>query len=272
MKISICGKGGSGKSTVVTLLALEARDRGYRPVVVDTDESNVVLYRMLGLPQPPVSLVELAGGKKMVRKLMPPKYEPKEPALDTNVLSRERLSLADIPSANVAEKDGVRLITIGKILQPLEGCACPMGVLGREFLARLQLEKDEIVIVDTEAGVEHFGRGVETSIDCVLIVVEPSFESLALAEKVKQLAGGLGLEKIWAVLNKANSDEMVSKLSRQLTQRGIAVIGSVPYDEEIFDACLEGKALAIGNTKAEIKKIFDTIIKGALTETTKAGS
>ena len=261
MKISICGKGGSGKSTVVTLLALEARDRGYQPVVVDTDESNIVLYRMLGFTQPPVPLVDLAGGKKMVRKLMPPKYAPKEPGLDTNVLSREKLSLADIPTPNIVEKDGIRLITIGKILQPLEGCACPMGVLGREFLGKLQLESGEIAIVDTEAGIEHFGRGMETSIDSVLIVVEPSLESVTLAERVKQMASGIGLDRVWAVLNKANSDELVSKLTAQLTKRSVAVIASIPYDEEIFNACLDGRPLTKGKTASEIKKLFDFIIK-----------
>jgi CO dehydrogenase maturation factor len=72
MKISISGKGGSGKSTVTTLLAMELRDRGYRPLIVDADESNTVLYRLLGLGRPPQPLVALAGGRQMVRQLMPP--------------------------------------------------------------------------------------------------------------------------------------------------------------------------------------------------------
>lgn len=260
MKISVSGKGGSGKSTVVTLLALDLRDRGYRPVVVDADESNSVLYRMLGLSQPPVPLVELAGGKKMVRQLMPPKYAVKKHEPGTNVLTQDKISLEEIPSENVAEKDGIRLITIGKILKPLEGCACPMGVLGREFLGKLEMKRDEIVIVDMEAGIEHFGRGVETSIDSVLVVVEPSLEAIKLAEKVKNLANGLGIERVWAVLNKVNKPELASRLTTPLEQKGITVIGSIPHDADIFEACLEGRPLRKGTAQAEVKKITNFLL------------
>ena len=66
MKISVCGKGGSGKSTIVTLLAGEAQSRGYKVLVVDSDESNAGLYRILGFSQPPVPLMEIVGGKKKI--------------------------------------------------------------------------------------------------------------------------------------------------------------------------------------------------------------
>ena len=64
-----------------------------------------------------------------------------------------------------------------------------MGALSREFLKRLSLQEDEMAIVDMEAGVEHLGRGVETSLDGVLIVVEPSLDSLELAEKIHTIYG-----------------------------------------------------------------------------------
>ena len=68
MKISVCGKGGSGKSTIVTLLANQARKKGYRVLVVDSDESNSGLFRTFGFDQPPVPLMELVGGKKRSKK------------------------------------------------------------------------------------------------------------------------------------------------------------------------------------------------------------
>lgn len=260
MRISVCGKGGSGKSTIVTLLANEIRDRGYHPLVVDSDESNSVLYWMLGFSQPPIPLVELAGGRKMVRKLMPPKYAPQESEPGTNVLSRDKILLDDIPHQNMIERDNIRLVVIGKILQPLEGCACPMGVLSRELLGKLQLKGDEIAIVDMEAGIEHFGRGVETNIDSVLIVVEPSLESIILAEKTKHLAAGVGINKIWAVLNKTNSHDLALKLANELAKRGVAVAGSIPYDADIFEACLEGCPLVKGKATKEVGKIVDFLL------------
>jgi len=134
-----------------------------------------------------------------------------------------------------------------------------MGVLSREFLKKLSLEKNEIAVVDMEAGVEHFGRGVETSIDSVLIVVEPSFESLQLAEKVHSLSAGIGIKNIRAILNKVQSDEIASKLESELVKRSIDTIGCIHYDTEIFHSCLEGLSLANGSAGQEIRDVFDSL-------------
>jgi CO dehydrogenase maturation factor len=89
----------------------------------------------------------------------------------------------------------LKLVSIGKILQALEGCACPMGVLSREFLNTLTLDENELVIVDMEAGVEHFDRGIDESNDTILLVVEPSMESIIMAEKIRCLSAGMFAEK-----------------------------------------------------------------------------
>jgi CO dehydrogenase maturation factor len=134
-----------------------------------------------------------------------------------------------------------------------------MGVLSREFLKKLSLEDDQIVVIDMEAGVEHFGRGVETSIDRVLIVVEPSFESLELAEKVHSLSAGIGIKNICAVLNKVPSDEIALKLESELAKRGIDTIGCIHRDNEIFHSCLEGLSLTNGGAGQEIRDVFDSL-------------
>ena len=261
MKIAICGKGGSGKSAIVTLLANAMRERGYRVLVVDSDESNLGLYRMLGFDRAPIPLMELVGGKKSVQKQMASKYSSGDPEPRMNVLAQDEISVEDIAREHVLEKDNIRLMSIGKILQSLEGCACPMGVLSREFLKKLRLNENEVAIVDMEAGVEHFGRGVETSIDSVLVVVEPSFDSIQLAEKVNSLASGIGVDNVCAVLNKVTSDEMIAKLSEELRKRNIHVIGRIHYDPEIFDACLEGRPLYGGKAAQEVGEILDTVIR-----------
>jgi len=260
MKIAVCGKGGSGKSTVVTLLANEFRDRGYKPLIVDSDESNSGLYRMFGFNQPPIPIMELVGGRNMVKERLSPKYSPEGSELETNVLAQDKISLENIPSTYMSEKDGIRLISIGKIMQSLEGCACPIGILGREFLKKIKLKDDESVIVDMEAGVEHFGRGVETSVDSVLVMVEPSWESITLAEKIKHLADGVGIDRFWAVLTKLNSDELASRLTKELTKKGVVVIGAIPYDSEVFEACLDGRPLGKGKAAEAAGKIIDFLL------------
>ena len=263
MKISICGKGGSGKSTIATLLANEFKHRGYRVLVVDSDESNSGLYRMLGFDHPPIPLMELVGGKKGFKERMAVKFSSGESEPKMEILTLDKILVKDIPPQHIKESDGLRLVNIGKILHSLEGCACPMGVLSREFLGKLYLDKDEVVIVDMEAGVEHFGRGVETSIDKVLAVVEPSFESLELALKVKELAAGAGVNSTWAIINKITSDEIAMRLTDELARRRVEVIGIVHHDPKIFEACLEGHKLGGGVVTEEMRKIVDAFFSKA---------
>jgi len=250
MKISVCGKGGSGKSTMVALLANEARSRGYRVLVVDSDESNSGLFRMLGFDHPPVPLMELVGGKKGLKQKM----------AQTNVLSETQIVTAQIPEQHLLQRDGLMLVSIGKILQSLEGCACPMGVLSREFLKKLALATDELAFVDMEAGVEHFGRGVDTSIDSMLVVVEPPLESVNVGQKIHDLASEIGIKNVWAVLNKVPSEEIAKRLKTELQERQIEVIGCIYFDADIFKSSLDGKVPADGVALREIKEVLDVIL------------
>lgn len=253
MKISVCGKGGSGKSTVVALLANEARVRGYHVLVVDSDESNSGLFRMLGFDRPPVPLMELVGGKKGLKQKM---GQP-------NIFSEPNIQTTQIPEEYLLQKDGLKLTSIGKILQSLEGCACPMGVLSREFLKKLDLAENELAIVDMEAGVEHFGRGVDTSIDSVIIVVEPPLESVNVGQKIHELASGIGIKNVWAVLNKVPSEEIAIRLKAELQERQIEVIGCIHFDADIFNSSIEGKIPVNGAAVREIKQVVDSILSRA---------
>ncbi len=259
MKVSVCGKGGCGKSVVATLLAYEFKSRGYRVLVVDSDESNSGLFRMLGFDEPPLPIMEMVGGKVGLKSRMRRVVSAGRSEAKADVLSLKKLRVGDVPQEYIKRKDGLSLINIGKIIQALEGCACPMGVLSREFLAKLALDKDEVVIVDMEAGVEHFGRGVDTSIDRVLVVVEPSFESVELAVKVKRLADDAGVQSTGAVLNKVSSSRMADRLAGELAKRGIGVIGTIHAEREIFESCLEGRSLE-GVTVKGVKEIVDSLV------------
>jgi len=208
---------------------------------------------MLGFDRLPAPLMELVGGKKGLKQKM---SQP-------NVLSGSQIATATIPEQHMAKRDGLRLVTIGKILQSLEGCACPMGVLSREFLKKLSLQTDELAIVDMEAGVEHFGRGVETSIDSVLIVVEPPLESVEVADKIHDLATGIGIKNTWAILNKVPSEEISTKLEAELHRRQIEVIGCLHFDPLVFHSSLEGSVRVDGSAAEEIKSILDIILSTA---------
>jgi CO dehydrogenase maturation factor len=234
MKISVCGKGGSGKSTLVTLLAKQARARDLKALVVDSDESNSGLFRMLGFEKPPAPLMQLIGGKAKLKEKMS----------QSNIFAESQILVGDIPLRYKQRIDGLVLVGIGKILQALEGCACPMGALSREFLKKLRLTENEIALIDMEAGVEHFGRGIDESIENILLTVEPSFESISVAEKIKSLAAGID-KRVWAVLNKIGSKNLVLKLKNELRTKGLEVIGVVPHDPIGFSCSRKGLGFLI---------------------------
>lgn len=249
MKISVCGKGGSGKSTVVALLAKAAQQKELFVVVVDSDESNSGLYRMLGFDHPPAPLLEMVGGKTSLKEKMK----------SSEVLSRIQLSVDDLPIDHLQCKDHLSLVSIGKILQSLEGCACPMGVLSREFLKKLWLPEKTIAIIDMEAGVEHFGRGIDQFIDKVLLVVEPSYESILMASKIRDLAAGIQKE-VAVVLNKMPSEQIQNRVESALKRKHLEVIGAIPEDPEVFEAGLEGQQFERGKALDAAADILDRLI------------
>lgn len=243
MKICVCGKGGSGKSIVVSLLASGFRQSGKDVVILDSDESNANLFWMLGLDRAPRPLMDLVGGKKAVQQSMIARFTAGEDEPAMTLWEMEKLPIDEIPPDYVARGKNCKLIVTGKIHQSLEGCACPMGAVTREFLKRLQLRPNQIAVVDMEAGIEHFGRGLEANVDMVLCVVEPSLESISLAKRVMELTEQSGASFKGAVLNKISSREQQEIVTRKLEELGVSVIGAIGYDSEIQESCLEGQPL-----------------------------
>lgn len=247
MKIAVCGKGGSGKSTISALLAKQMA-KTKNVLVLDTDESNYGLHGQLGLAAPR-DLMDYFGGKqgfKEKQKAVPKKTQfwglaaennAGQPEKQQSRFFKERWSFSDLPPEFVKEKGKIRLMAIGKIHEFGEGCACPMGVLTREFLENLDLEEDDIVIVDTEAGVEHFGRGVAKDFDTILVVVDPSYESLKLSRKFEELGEQAG-NRVFFVLNKVEED-IEGDLLKAVDSSKVAAV--IPADRELFKASLKGE-------------------------------
>lgn len=255
-KIAICGKGGSGKSVMTRLLADGLRSRRRRVLVVDADESNTGLHRMLGFDHPPRPLLDLFGGKGRVEEEITARIAAGETEVSVQFIERE-MPISSIPGEYILENDGIKLVEVGKILMSLEGCSCPMGIVSRCFLNKLRLEPDEVAVVDLEAGVEHFGRGVETGMDCVLVVVDPSSDAVQIAEKISELAGQIQIADVWAVLNKITSTTIADRLTDRLQRSGIRVIGAIAHDEEIFESCLEGRPIRGRAAARDIEKVLD---------------
>ena len=262
-KISISGKGGTGKSMLTTLLTNVLSERGYTVLTVDSDDSNPGLYRMLGYNEAPRPLMDLFGGEKQVIAEIKRRTSQSDEKPRAEWLTKESFTIDDIPDTFMLSNNGRKLIAVGKITAAFEGCACPMAEVLKILLEKLVLRKKEIAIIDMEAGIEHFGRGVDKSIDTVLILVEPTFESIALAAKVNFLARGSGVKNIWAVLNKIPSQAVEDKVKDELHKRDIAIIGTVHYDPKIAEIALEGSPLEQSSAREEIEVIADALLNSA---------
>lgn len=257
MKICITGKGGCGKSMVAVMMSKVLAARGYRVLLVDADESNMGLQRLLGIKDEPRPLLEYLGGKPALQKTMIEAFRQSTGEPKMVILPQESISMAGLPPDYMSSVDGILLLKIGKIEHSMEGCACPMGALARDFLDKLVLDDKEIVVTDHEAGLEHFGRGVEKGVDTVLIVVDPSFESVLLAEKISSLSKGLGIRTV-VTLNRATPD-VVDEMKGELKQRGLEIAGSIGYDPEVFRSCLKGEPLRSVQAEKDIAALVNAI-------------
>ena len=251
-KISICGKGGSGKSVIITLLAKALKDKGYKVLVVDTDESNTGLYKMLDFEEAPKTLTESFGGRKGIMKYW---NENRLGDLLSDTIKRK----------SIITKDGIGLLSIGKIVG-IEGCACPLNAVVREFLKIYTPEDNEILLIDTEAGIEHIGRGNEKYVDAMVIVVDPSYESLELSTRAKKLAleSDISNKRIHIIINKAD-DNIYKILVEGLKERELEsyVSGSVRFDPYILEASMLGRPIIGygGDVSRDIENILNRIIE-----------
>jgi CO dehydrogenase maturation factor len=251
-KILISGRGGSGKSTLVTLLAQRLEEQGKEVLVVDSDESNLGLGAMLGIEPPEKTLMDHLGGKPVVlEKLMTIIKDEGNEQLE---LFTENANLENLSPEFVHWNGSGAFMQIGKIEHTSEGCACPMGAVARDFLNHLTVDEGQWVLVDTEAGVEHFGRGIVEGVDAVLMVVDPSNDAVLLTEKAAKLAGEAG-KNFGVVLNKVD-DKTKPILKEKLSSNGIMIKAVLPYSTVIAQENLQGQSLGADTVKNEVDELI----------------
>jgi CO dehydrogenase maturation factor len=260
MKVAVCGKGGSGKSTIVAILVREFQRRDQQVLVLDSDESNSGLHWMIGIDKPPKPLIEYVGGKLKIQDKMSTGFTAESGATSLSLWRENEITIDDIPDVLMKGSKNCRLVVTGKIGRIYEGCACPMGVVTREFLKKLQLGYNQIAIVDMEAGVEHFGRGIESSLDAVIVVVEPSLESVSIAEKTKELTESSSAHFAGAVINKLRPGDSQKRVIQELKRSDIPELGRIRFHERLLDDGLSGRPVNLEVTGAEASAIADRLL------------
>jgi len=222
MKIAITGKGGTGKTSVAAGLAYIFRQQGKKVIAIDADP-DANLARALGFPasERPQPIVEL---KKII----------KERCGDVGAFFKLNPKVDDIPDRFSKEQGGIKLIEMGTVKKGGAGCVCPESAFLKALLSHIFLNRDEVVIVDMEAGVEHLGRGTAQAVDRFIIVIEPNHTSIDTAKKINALAENLKIKEVTVVGNKIRSDQ-----DRDFIQKNIAdlrVGGFMGLDEALLSS------------------------------------
>jgi CO dehydrogenase maturation factor len=228
MKIAISGKGGAGKTTVAALVAGELVRRGFRVTAIDADP-NPTLAAGLGFSTTPLTpladmadeIEERVGSAGVIRL---------NPRVDDLV---DRIAVA---------RDGLQLIVAGGISRGGAGCACPQGILLRRLLEHVVLSLEEAVVLDLEAGLEHLGRRTAEAADALLVVVDPTSASVETAERIRRLAGDIGLKRVALVANRIVAPSDLAFIEERLPE--LEVLGAIPYSQAVLEAERAGRPIS----------------------------
>ena len=228
MKLAITGKGGVGKTTLTALIAQAYADQGREVLAVDADPSPC-LAGALSFPD------ELRAKLSPVSEMDELIYErtgAKKGQLGGFFTINPRVD--DIPERFSVAHRGVRLLEMGAVEMGGSGCICPEAAMLKTLFTHLMFRKDDVLLLDMYAGVEHLGRATVDFVDAMLVVVEPTRRSLGTAAQIKKLANDIGLKRLYLVGNKVRNEDEAQFLEAQTPD--LPVLGFLPADLKVQEA------------------------------------
>jgi len=252
MKIAVTGKGGVGKTTFSALLIRELNERKKRVLAIDADP-DANLAAAVGIAQAD-KIVPIAEMKDLI-------FERTEAKPGTiGGFFKLNPKVDDLPDSLSAILGNIKLMRLGGVKKGGSGCICPESTLLKALVTHIVLARDEFVIMDMEAGIEHLGRATASAVDQLVIVVEPGKRSIDTAYNIKKLASEIALKNITVVGNKIRSEKDINFFKKQLAD--FRFLGFMPYDDLLIEADLDGMApYDIDSTgKSEISKILDNLL------------
>jgi len=251
-KIAVAGKGGVGKSTITAALALLLARQGKKVLAIDADPASS-LASALGIP-PAIrnKIIPVSQMKELIEQRTGAKVGQYGQIFKINP---EVSDIADI--AGIVH-EGVVLLVLGGIKSGGSGCACPENTLVRALVTDLILHKDEALVMDMEAGIEHLGRATARGVDVLLIVIEPGQKSIDCANQMITMAKEIGLKNIQFIANRVKNREDEQFIYQAFP--GHELLGVVPYSKEIENSDRTGCSVLDG-LNPETLRIFETILK-----------
>ena len=234
MKLAITGKGGVGKTTLTSLLAYLCAERGQTVLAIDADPSPC-LGPALGFP--PDLLKNLCPIAEMEDLI----YERTgaQPGT-TGGYFKLNPQVDDIPDRFAVTHRGIRLLQLGAVEKGGSGCICPESVLLKQLVSHILLQRNEVVLMDMYAGVEHLGRATTDAVEAMIVVAEPTARSLATAAQIKSLAADIGLKRVHLVGSKVSSPD--DRTYIEAHSPGLPLLGHLPFSPRAQEADRRGEA------------------------------
>ncbi|NOX33502.1 MAG: AAA family ATPase [Deltaproteobacteria bacterium] len=232
LKLAVGGKGGVGKTTITSLIArsIAALNKGTKVIAIDADPvAN--LAAGLGIdeskPITPVSeLSDLIAERTGAKPGTMGGFFTLNPKVD------------DIPDRFSIEKDGVKLLVMGTVQQGGSGCICPEATILKALMNHLVLARNEVVVMDMEAGIEHLGRATSGSVDALIVVVNPGKRSRVAADKIRKLGKDIGIQNIVVLGNRVRSEEDKKLIKDSMPD--YEILGFIPEMDEIANSDRNG--------------------------------
>ncbi len=228
MKLAITGKGGVGKTTLTALLAQAYADMGREVLAVDADPSPCLAGALGFPPELRAQLHPIAEMDALIEE----RTGAKPGTVGGFFTLNPRVD--DIPERFSVVHRGVRLLEMGSVDIGGSGCICPESAMLKTLFTHLLFRKEDILLLDMYAGVEHLGRATVDFVDAMLVVAEPTRRSLGTARQIKKLANDIGLQRLYLVGNKVRNDEEVKFLEKETPE--IPLIGCMPADLKVQEA------------------------------------
>ncbi len=234
LKIAISGKGGVGKTTLSGMLARQYAAEGVPVLAIDADP-DANLASAVGVPPDLAdTLLPIADMDDLIEERTGARPGTSAPYFRLNP------KVDDLPDRFSLRHEGVRLMVMGTVDRGGGGCACPENVLLRNLVNHLLLQRQDTVILDMEAGVEHLGRGTAGNVDAMIVVVEPGQRSVQTAHQVARLARDLGIRRTVVVGNKVRDERDREFVRRQVAP--LPVLGFMSYNPAVAEADLAGRS------------------------------
>ena len=252
MKIAVTGKGGVGKTLLASLLCKSFAETGYSVIAIDADP-DANLASTLGFPEPD-KIIPISEMKDLIEERTGSRIGQAESFFKLNP------KVDDLPEKYSVKHDGIRLMIMGRIKKGGSGCYCSESSLLQALLTHLLLIRDEVVILDMEAGIEHLGRGTAKAVDKLIVVVEPGRRSTETAHRIGKLAQDIGVQNIAVVGNKVRSQSDREFLISILPD--FEFIGFIPYDKAIVDAGIANIPVPSSSQQVftEVNNIYQSLL------------